>query len=204
MRKPPKKRKLKRGQTRRLNKKAAFLAAYKVCADLTASASYVGMDRGQHYEWLKKDAAYIAAFAAAHIEAVQTLHDSAVQRALVGIYEPLVYQGQFSYPREEYIVTPAVPAVEAVEARDWKDPLGGCDAVAAVPAVPEVRAWRDVPGAAPLGIHRRSEMLHAQLLRAHIPAFRAQTVELTGKDGEAIQTEHRIIFVKPGGGKNGA
>jgi hypothetical protein len=177
----------KRIQRRRPNKKPAFLDAYKNCANLTAAAAAVGINRSIHYDWLRKDAKYRAAFDLADIEATQTLYDSAVQRALVGVYEPNVYQGQFIYPREEYVLTPAVPAVEAVEALDWKDEGGPRAAVAAVPAIPEVRAWRDVPGAPPLGIWKRSESLHLALLRAKIPAFRAASVEMTGKDGGAIE-----------------
>jgi hypothetical protein len=181
---PPKKRKpspRKRLQTRRINKKAAFLASYKITANLTASAEIVGMNRHQHYEWLRKDAAYAAAFAQADVEAIQSLYDSAVHWSMVGIYNPTVHQGRFSYPREEYI---AVAAVAAVTALDWKEEGGPRDAVA---EVKEVRAWRDVPGAPPIGKYVRSERLHEAILKAKIPAFRASNVELTGAGGGPVE-----------------
>jgi hypothetical protein len=182
------KRKTKRPQRRLLRKKPAFLAAFKICADLTASAAAVGINRGQHYDWLKEpNGKYKAAFEAAKVEADQSLHDSAVHRAMVGIYEPLVYQGRFSYPMEEYIFKPAVEAVEAVTALDWKDEGGPRAAVEARAAIPAVMGIRDVPGAPPLGIYRRSEMLHLALLRAHIPAFRTNHVEVTGANGGPIE-----------------
>jgi hypothetical protein len=177
----------KRKQTRRINKKTAFLAAYVKCADLTASAAAIGINRSEHYRWLRLDPKYVAAFAQADVEATQTLLDRAVNRVMVGRFRPNVFQGRFCYPQEEYVVQVAVPAVEAVEARDWKEPGGGRDAVAAVAAVPEIRAWRDVPGAPPLGVYEQSEALHLALLRARIPAFRASNVELTGKDGGVIE-----------------
>jgi hypothetical protein len=175
----------KKPQTRRINKKPAFLAAYIACADLTAAAAAIGINRGQHYDWLRKDPKYVEAFAAADVEATQTLYDSAVERALRGVYEPIVYQGRFSYPQEQYEISPAV------EAGDWKD-------AAPTAATPAVMGWRDVPGAPPLGVYRRSEALHLGILRAKIPAFRTNATELTGAGGGAIQSEHRIVFVKPG------
>ena len=131
------------------------------------------MDRGEHYDWLRADPAYAEAFAAAKPEAAQVLVDLAVERVKTGEFIPNVYQGRFIYPREEYEITPAIPA------GDWKDEK-------ATEAVPAVMGWRDVPGARPLGVYRRSEMLHAILLRAWVPEFKPG-LELTGKDGGAIQ-----------------
>jgi hypothetical protein len=181
------KKKAKRKQRRALDKKPAFLAAFKVCCDLTASAEAIGIDRGQHYDWLKSDPKYAATFAEAKAEAIQSLHDRAVNRVMVGDFVPNVYQGRFCYPQEEYVLIPGKPAVEAVAALDWKEEGGPREAVEAVPEVKEVRAWRDVPGSRPLGTYRKSEMLHAQLLRAHIPAFRSSTVEVTGAGGGPVE-----------------
>ncbi|MDP9024311.1 MAG: hypothetical protein M3N13_02900 [Candidatus Eremiobacteraeota bacterium] len=173
-----------RKQRRALNKKPAFLAAFKACADLTASAKAVGINRGQHYEWLAKDATYAAAYEAAKVEATQTLHDAAVARALTGVFVPNVYQGRFCYPQENYEISPAIPA------GDWKDENPR-------PAVPAVFGERDVPGSAPLGTWTRSEALHLALLRAHIPAFRANAVEITGAGGGPIASTLTIEFVRP-------
>ena len=155
-----------------------------------------------HYVWLAEpNGKYKAAFEAAKIQAVQSLLDSAVHRAMVGIYEPLVYQGNFSYPQEEYVFAPAVAAVEAVTALDWKDPGGPREEVAAVAAVPEQRRWRNIPGAPPIGLHKRSEMLHAQLLRAWIPEFRTTTTEVTGAAGGPIENALTVTFVKARDGR---
>ncbi len=176
----------KRPQTRRIDKKPAFLAAFRQCCNLKEAARRVGIDRGEHYDWLRKFPDYAKAFDASLTEARANLVDVAVERAFVGDFVPNVYQGRFCYPQEEYVIREASPAVEAVAALDWKEEGGPREAVAAVEAVTELRAMRDVPGAAPLGMYRKSEMLNAILLRAWVPEFKA-AVELTGKDGGAIQ-----------------
>lgn len=173
----------KRGQSRRINKKAAFLAAFIISADLTAAAAAVGMNRRQHYTWLKKDPQYVKDFAQADVEATQTLYDRAVNRALVGVYEPTVYQGRFSYPPEAY---------EDYEVEPAKGNAGDEG------YIPAVMASRLRPDARPIGVYKQSEMLHAAILRAKIPAFRTSAVETTGKDGGPVQSEHRIVFVEPG------
>jgi hypothetical protein len=185
--------KKKRPQKRLLNKRRAFLAAFKITADLTASAAAVGINRGQHYTWLAEtNGKYAADFAAAEIEATQSLYDSAVNRAMVGIREPLVYQGQFSFPQEEYIIRPAAAAVEAVAALDWKEEGGPRAAVEAVAAIAEIRGWRNIPGAPPLGVYKRSEMLHLALLRARLSAFRTAAVEVTGANGGPLEIVERL------------
>jgi hypothetical protein len=164
-------------------KKKAFLAAFKICASLTQAAAAIGRDKSCHYDWLAKDAKYAASFEAAKLEAAQSLEDEAVYRSRVGVYEPNVYQGQFVYPREQYVVTPGVAAVEAV---DWKEPGG---AVAAVDAVAEVLGWRDVPGAMPLGTWKKSDGLLMFLLRGFMPVkYRQQgSLEVSGVGGGPIE-----------------
>lgn len=161
----------------------AFLAAYIISADLTAAAAAVGMNRSQHYEWLRKDKKYKKAFEQADVEATQTIYDRAVNRVMVGVYEPTVYQGRFSYPPEAYEEYEIAPAKGNLGEEGY---------------VPAETASRLRPDARPIGVYKQSEMLHAAILRAKIPAFRTSSVETTGKDGAPIQSEHRIVFVQPG------
>lgn len=171
----------KKPQTRLVDKKDAFLAAFVATANLTEAAAAVGIDRGQHYDWLRTDPRYAQAFEDIKPQVAQTLKDSAVDRALKGVFVPLVYQGKFQYPQEQYEISPAVPA------GDWKDE-NPTEAKAAG------MGWRDVPGAPPLGLWVRSESLHLALLRAHCPEFRANgTLELTGKDGGPIPIEEKRL-----------
>jgi hypothetical protein len=149
----------KKKQKRAVNKKPAFLKAFRICASLTEAAAAIGIDRGQHYDWLAKDPKYAAAFELAKLEAAQSLEDEAVSRARRGVYEPLVYQGNFTYPKEQYEVEPAV------------------------------LAWREVPGAPPIGVWRKSDGLLMFLLRGFLPQkYRQQgSMEITGANGGPIE-----------------
>lgn len=60
-------------QRRLLDKKTAFLAAFVACADLTRAAATVGIDRSEHYRWLKGDPTYGARFEAARAQAQDAL-----------------------------------------------------------------------------------------------------------------------------------
>jgi hypothetical protein len=135
----------KKPQMSTIDKKNAFLAAYRVCATVKGAARAARIGRQTHYDWLREDADYHVKFRAAVIEAVGALEDEAVERATIGVFEPNVFQGRFVYPQEEYVVREA-------HGRE-----------------PEVRAWRDKPGAAPLGIWRKSDFLLAFLLRGAMP-----------------------------------
>ena len=176
----------KRPQTRKIDKKPAFLAAFRASSCITHAAQAVKINRRQHYDWIAEDPQYAKDFDQAVREAARSLLVTAVERSVVGDFVPNVYQGRFCYPQEEYVIREATPAVAAVAALDWKEEGGPRDAVPAVEAVTELRALRDVPGAAPLGMYRKSEMLNAILLRAWVPEFKA-AVELTGAGGGAIQ-----------------
>ena len=106
-------------------------------------------------------------------EAAQSVEDEISERAMRGVFEPYVFQGRLTYPQEEYIVTPAVIG-----------PRGGI-------REPEVRAWRDVPGAPPLGIWRKSDSLLIHLSRGLMPEKYGVrgAVELTGPGGGPLELE---------------
>jgi hypothetical protein len=78
-------------------KKDQFLAAFRVTASITLAAKACKCERGLHYRWLESPA-YAAKFEDAKEEAAQTLEDEAVERATRGVFEPTVYQGEFTYP----------------------------------------------------------------------------------------------------------
>lgn len=83
-----------RPQTRKVAKKPAFLAAFVLTASLTDAAKACGLDRSNHYDWLRSDPAYAEAFEAARAEAAQSLEDEAVRRAREGVLKPVFYQGR--------------------------------------------------------------------------------------------------------------
>ena len=71
----------------------AFLAAYKLTADITAAAAAAKIDRSNHYSWLKQSEKYRAAFDRARIEVADAIEAAAIRRARDGVLEPVFYQG---------------------------------------------------------------------------------------------------------------
>jgi hypothetical protein len=163
-------------RTPTVDKRAAMLAAFAACGSLRDAATAAGIDRKQHYHWLKTDPAYFERFQEAKTHAAQSLEDEAVERATRGVYEPNVFQGRFIYPQEEYVETPAVIG-----------PRGGI-------REPERRAWRDKPGAAPLGTWRKSDTLLALLLRGWMREKYGMhgSLELSGPGGAPIEIVQRL------------
>jgi hypothetical protein len=66
-------------------KKAAFLAAYSETGNISRAADAAEMDRQSHYNWLKDDPEYVAAFEHAKERAIETLEFEARRRALHGV-----------------------------------------------------------------------------------------------------------------------
>lgn len=162
----------------------AFLAAYRLTASITRAAAAAGCDRTTHYAWMR-NARYREAFERSAAQAGSVLEDEAIERATVGVYEPNIYQGEFVYPQELYEVEPAVPAefygTGSVRKR----------------AVPAVTAWRDVPGAPPLGVWKKSDGLLQFLLRGVMPAkYRSNgALEISGPQGGPIPLEQQRLAV---------
>ena len=75
-------------------KKAAFLAAFVELGTVTHAARAAKMDRHSHYDWLKADALYAAAFTDAQAAAIDSLEREAIRRATTGIDEPVFHQGK--------------------------------------------------------------------------------------------------------------
>jgi len=76
-------------------KQRAFLAAYAQTGNITRAAALAKVARSRHYEWMD-DPDYAAAFAAAGEEASDHLEAEARRRAVEGIEEPVVYQGELA------------------------------------------------------------------------------------------------------------
>ena len=145
------------------DRKSAFLAAYAACASITQAAKAAGVDRRAHYDWQRQDPQYPARFEQAYQESNHALEDSAVERAMIGVFEPNVFQGKFVYPEREVIIPATAGYPERVE-------------------------LKPIPGARPHGVYKRSEMLHALLLRGRMRERYGSfgTVEVSGLGGGAI------------------
>jgi hypothetical protein len=84
----------KRTQTAVLQ--AGFLAAFSETGNVAAAARAAGCARADHYRWMV-GAEYAAAFESAKEEAIEAMELEARRRAVDGVFEPVVYQGQFTY-----------------------------------------------------------------------------------------------------------
>ena len=75
-------------------KKRAFLAAMANTANVVRAAAIAGVDRDNHYLWLKKDPDYAAAFEIAWKRGVDVLEAEAVRRAHEGVSKPIFHGGK--------------------------------------------------------------------------------------------------------------
>ena len=72
-------------QHKQTPKRAAFLAAYAKMGNVSGAAKAAKISRLDHYAWLKaEDHEYAELFAAAQEEAIDTLEQEAVRRAMIG------------------------------------------------------------------------------------------------------------------------
>lgn len=177
----------KRKQKRALNKKPAFLKALAITGSIKEAADAIGVDRSAHYAWMKTDPAYPARFAEAQAQGMDALDDEATRRANHGVFEPLVYQGEFQYEQ--------VPVLdpETGEQVRWQDPITG--------------GWRGkFERGKMLGVWRKSDGLLQFKLRGAFAKYRQGVLEVTGKDGGPIEmgiverlnaARNRLAALKP-------
>lgn len=74
-------------------KKAAFVAAYAKCGNVTEACEIAGVSKSVHYDWLKNDEIYKKAIKEALSEAVDLMEKEARRRAVEGTDEPVFYKG---------------------------------------------------------------------------------------------------------------
>lgn len=75
-------------------KKRAFLSSYSACGNVSDAARASGISRFTHYDWLKSDADYAAAFAEARETAADYIQAEIYRRGVEGIEEPIFYKGE--------------------------------------------------------------------------------------------------------------
>jgi hypothetical protein len=81
-------------------KKGIFLATFAQTANITRAAMAVGIDRMMHYRWLRDDSEYAEDFKQATVAAAGLIEDKAVERAVEGWEEPVIYQGELVFRRD--------------------------------------------------------------------------------------------------------
>lgn len=82
----------KRAET--AQRKKAVLAAFLRHGTVYHACRAAKVERARHYEWLKKDAQYRAAFEEAQQSVADTLEREAIRRGRTGWLEPVFYKGQ--------------------------------------------------------------------------------------------------------------
>jgi hypothetical protein len=166
------------GRTRSgiVDRQTLFLEALGELGYVKHAAKVAGIARKTPYNWLKTDPEFVARYKDAIALATESAEDEMRRRALIGVFEPNVFQGRFVYPQEEVEIEPAV-----------LDRRGRV-------IQPARTEWRDKPGARPLGIRRYSDQLLMFWLRAYKPErYRpAASLELSGPETGPIEIVERL------------
>lgn len=105
----------------RHKKKNAFLAAYALCGNITKAAECATIPRMTHYDWLKSDEAYAAAFEEAKQEACDHLEAEARRRAVEGTEKPVFYKGEECGTIREYSDTLLMFLMKGAMPEKYKD-----------------------------------------------------------------------------------
>lgn len=174
-------------------KKRAVLKAFAATGSLTMAAAAVGIDRSNHYQWLKQDPEYKAAFDEAVIEASGFLEDTAIERATVGWDEPVIYQGELA---EEPVRDAEGRQVFVPEV----DELGN-------PILLESGDPRLARLMKPLTVRKKSDALLQTLLKAWLPKKYRENVHVDGNishSGLSALTDEELDRIARGGGGGAA
>jgi len=149
-------------------KLTAFCAALAETAQVSKACAAVGISRVTAYQWRRDHLDFALAWDEAKALGVSALEDEAIRRAHDGVDEPLVHQGQFT------------PVIDY----DAIDPLTG------EKYIPQLAPVQRNPDGSPkmATVKKYSDTLLIFTLKAHDPKYRdKQNIELTGKDGGAVQ-----------------
>ena len=80
--------------TPRGKRQKAFLRSFATSADVAESARIAGIDRTTHYDWLRKDKKYRAAYDAVFLGRIDDLKDMLYSLGVTGYFKPLFYKGK--------------------------------------------------------------------------------------------------------------
>lgn len=149
-------------------KLTAFCAALAETAQVTKACAAVSISSTTAYQWRKEHLDFALAWDEAKALSITVLEDEVIRRGCEGFDDPIVHQGQF-IPLIDY---------EAI------DPLTD---EKYIPALAPVK--RNPDGSPHFAtVKKYSDTLLIFTLKAHDPKYRdKQNIELTGKDGAAIQ-----------------
>jgi hypothetical protein len=84
------------------HKKKTFLAAFAETGNISAASRLSGVDRKNHYDWMKDDPDYPTMFIDADKQAAEALETEARRRAVQGTNKPVFYKGEECGTVKEY------------------------------------------------------------------------------------------------------
>lgn len=162
----------------------AFLAALSVHGVLSRAAEEVGIDRTTVWRRRESDLEFRTACQEAMDMAADALEAEARRRALEGVEEPVVYQGQPTYVHE--VDEAGYPVYDTVqEERSGFNEKG--EPITRLVDVQRPRRKLDAKGQPILlTVRRHSDSLLALLLKGRRKSVFADRTELTGADGGAV------------------
>lgn len=153
---------------KRTAKVYVFLAAIRVCPNITRAAKAAKISASLHHRRYKTNELYAKVFDAAWAEGVQAMEDLATDRAMFGWQEPVVYQGQISLEPD-----PTKPLQLNPETGEME------------------------PVMRPVTITKIDNGHLQFMLRGAKPEKYRERHTVTGKDGGPIEGKIEIVFVTP-------
>jgi len=102
-------------------KKRALLAALAETGNVSAATSLVKIDRRTHYRWLAEDPEYADAVPVAFEIPADKLEEEARRRALIGVDEPLTYQGEVFGTVKKYSDTLLIFLLKGVRPEKYRE-----------------------------------------------------------------------------------
>lgn len=102
-------------------KRLAFLVAYSVKGTIQAAAKVAEIDRQTHYDWMKADPQYKAAFAEAYEHCGDVLEDEAWRRAVDGVPKGIYRKGFLVGTEQEFSDTMLIFKLKGHKPEKYKD-----------------------------------------------------------------------------------
>lgn len=153
-----------------------FLSALRATGVVVRAANAAGISTTLAYARRKSDADFAAAWDNAMEDAIDVLEAEARRRAVEGVDEPVVYQGQLTpiYERDEHGEIVMVE-YETGELKDGKPVMGRRPKQLVIDGKPQ---W--------LTVNKKSDVLLQFLLKGLRKKYGTETHEVTGKDGAPL------------------
>ena len=163
----------------------AFLAALRECGVMSRAAAAVGIDRVTAWRRQHSDPEFAQACKEAISIATDALEAEARRRALVGVEEPVIYQGQPTYVYETDAC--GYPIVDTVQEEQPGFDDKGAPIVRLVDVKRPRRKLDENGQPVILTVRKPSDAMMALMLKGRRKSVFADRTELTGANGGPVQ-----------------